>query len=126
MKRILIWGTEKVYDQYINALKYQELLGNIKVIGVTSEYYSYECVDGYSFVDVENIDYLSFDILVVAARRKEERFKDILSKARQNNILEENILPIEVFAIPGFTVEKYLYLARGGGYLLWHVIAGAA
>ena len=40
-------GTGFDYETYYNALKYQEMLGNIDVVGVTSNQPIYEKVDTY-------------------------------------------------------------------------------
>ena len=34
--KCVVWGTGFDYETYYNALKYQEMLGNIDVVGVTS------------------------------------------------------------------------------------------
>lgn len=44
--KCLIWGTGLVYSQYINAIRYHELLGEIEVIGVTSNLGAYTDILG--------------------------------------------------------------------------------
>ena len=46
----VIWGMGYTYNQYINAIKYQELLGRIKISGVTGREDIYEFLDGYPFI----------------------------------------------------------------------------
>lgn len=48
--KCVVWGTGYDYEMHINALKYQELLGYIKVLGVTSNQPIYEKLDGYQFI----------------------------------------------------------------------------
>lgn len=108
MKKALIWGTGSVYDQYILALKYYECTHDMSVIGVTSKERCYEKLDGYSFYSVKEIQHMDFDYLIVAAGK--ELYAEIVQEAKSLGIDETKILPISLFAIPGFDIEKYLYI----------------
>ena len=48
MYQCILWGDGRDYDQYINAVRYQELSGNIQVIGITSKATIYRRIDGYA------------------------------------------------------------------------------
>ena len=37
MYRILVWGCGLYYDKYINSIRYQEIKGNIKIVGLTGK-----------------------------------------------------------------------------------------
>ena len=65
LHRILIWGCGLWYSRYINAVKYQEVMENIKVIGVTGKDKLYPCLDGYKFIPLDEVQWENIGYVVV-------------------------------------------------------------
>lgn len=107
MYHILIWGHGLKYSQYINAIKYQEVLGNIKVIGVTGKDYLYTCLDGYQFISIEDIDFERIDYVVVTS---EKYYLDIYQTVIELGVERERIIQAKVFCLPYFNFKNYVDL----------------
>jgi len=108
MKKIIIWGCGVGYNKCINAIKYQELLGHVEVIGVTAKDEVYMRIDGYSFIPIKEIDVIEVDYIVVAS---EEYFEQICVMAKQMlGIKKERIIKGKVFLYPMFNFEEYVHL----------------
>lgn len=107
MYYILIWGCGLKYSLYINAIRYQEVLGNIKVIGVTGKDNLYTCLDGYQFITVEDLEPEGIDYVVVTS---EEYYKDICQTAVGLGFDAERIIQAKVFCLPYFNFERYVNL----------------
>ena len=107
MYRILIWGCGLFYGRYINAIKYQEISGSIKIIGVTDQNSLYTKLDGYSFINISEIDINMIDYVVVTSDRD---FVEISMEAKRIGFVEESIISASVFSIPGFCFKNYVEL----------------
>lgn len=107
MYRILIWGHGLKYSQYINAIKYQESLGNIEIIGVTGKDNLYTCLDGLRFIATEDLKPKGIDYVVVTS---EEYYKDICRTAVEQGFDAERIIQAKVFCLPYFDFEEYVNL----------------
>ena len=109
MYRILIWGCGLQYGQYINAIKYQEVLGSIKVVGITGRDQVYSCLDGYPFIPLEDIKVESIDYVVVTS---EQYYKNISDNAVARGFRRETVIMAKVFCLPYFDFEKYVNLLQ--------------
>lgn len=107
MFRVLIWGCGLQYSQYINAIKYQEILGKIKVMGITGKDILYKYLDGYVFIPLDEIDLESIDYIVVTS---EKYYMDIYKKAVRLGFEESRIMQGKVFCLPYFDIENYANL----------------
>ena len=107
MYRILIWGHGLYYNQYINAIKYQEFMGNIKVVGVTGRERIYTCLDGYPFIPVSDLAPEHIDYIVIAS---EEYYVAIRETAIELGFQNEHIIKGKVFCLPLFQFDKYIDL----------------
>lgn len=67
--RILIWGHGEEYNKSINAIKYQELLGRIQIVGITDRNALYTNLDGYQIIRMQEISKVIFDYIVVTAEK---------------------------------------------------------
>lgn len=105
MKKCIIYGLGQDYDTYINAVKYQEILKKIKVVGVTSEQTIYNKVDNYLFIDKTEFLKCDFDILLVADTK---RFAEIRREMIMEGIDDNKIINIKVFGLPDFDIDKYI------------------
>ena len=56
MDLAIIWGLGHDYNQYINCIKLQEELGELRIIGVTDSEELYSCLDGYTFISADKLE----------------------------------------------------------------------
>lgn len=109
MHRILIWGCGLWYSRYINAVKYQEMMGNIKVIGVTGKDTLYPCLDGYMFIPLDEVQWENIDYVVVMT---EEHYGDICEMAAGLGFEADRMIQGRVFCLPYFSFDEYVNLLR--------------
>lgn len=108
--KCLVWGTGIIYSQNINILKYYELLGNIKIVGVTSNNMLFAEVLGYPSIYKENIKDVFFDVVIVMGEGKV--FREIVDDAMEIGIDKWKMISYKVFQLPGFNLVKYLILKK--------------
>ncbi len=109
MYRVLIWGCGLYYSKYINLIKYQEILGEIEIIGVTGRDKLYDYLDGYSFIQLENIEKDNADYIIVTS---EKNYNEISVTARKFGFKEEQLIIARVFGLPGFRFGNYINLVQ--------------
>lgn len=107
MFRIVIWGTGYGYNQYLNLMKYQELLGEIEIVGVTGKDVFYFSLDGYQFIPIDKLTDIKPDYIVVTT---ESGFREIVKTGMAMGMAKERFLLAKVFAIPNFLFSKYVLL----------------
>ncbi len=110
MYKIFIWGIGYLYNKYINCVRIQELTGNLVVQCVTSNEENICMVDGYRFIPKEEIGSIEYDCCVVAVRD----FLAALREAPCIGIEPQKCVPIKVFSIPFFDLEKYFNVKQSG------------
>jgi hypothetical protein len=98
MYKVIIWGTGTFYNQYLNHIKYQELLNTIEVQAITSNETTLSTLDSYKFIPKSEIKHIEFDYCLVAF----DNFKAALNEARLLNIPDGKLIPLRVFSIPLF------------------------
>ena len=107
MYNILIWGTGHEYNIYINCIRLLELKGQVSVVGVTSNDKDITVsIDGYPFVQKENIKYLNFDYCIVAVAN----MSLIINEAENLGIEKSKLIPIRVLSIPNIDFNEYIKL----------------
>lgn len=131
MYKILIFGLGADYDKYLNCIKLQEVLGKVKVVGVTRSGYEYTYVDGYPFIARNQVSAENFDVCVIGVEREKPAYKEIKKECENIGFTSDRIIPISAFAIPGFDMEKYLEIQNisifalncwgGGGRIMDYV-----
>lgn len=105
--RVLIWGVGYGYSQYINAIKYQEILNEIKVIGVIGRDVLYDYLDGVPFLSWPEITGREIDYIVITS---DKNFTEIAAEAVKLGFSEDLLVKAKVFALPGFRFFKYVSL----------------
>lgn len=110
MYNVIIWGSGYIYNQFINNIKYQELLGEINIIGITGRDKIYLCLDGYSFIPENELDIQAIDFVIIAAG--EEYYNEIFNSAKSIGFNEDSIIQARVFAYPGFRFNEYAELIK--------------
>lgn len=107
MYNVIVWGTGACYDRCFNALKFQEVLGTVKILAVTSnDFYSKTLIDGYPFLSKEDASVLDFDYCLVAI----DNISCMLEEAAYLRIRRDKLIPLRVFLIPHFDLKKYITL----------------
>lgn len=80
----------------------------LTIIGITSANTIYESIDGYPFVEKSELKNLDFDFIIVAA--KQGVLPDIYFEARNLGISRYKFIRANVFALPHFTIDRYMKL----------------
>lgn len=107
--KAIIWGLGIDYDKYINLIHYQELLGNLEIVGITGEKTIYAKVDNYSFVKKEELLNLEFDIIIVV---NDDEFLKIRKEITERGIDKSKVVHGKVFSLPNFNMKKYMSLLK--------------
>lgn len=105
MKKCLIWGTGNIFRCNIPLLKFYEVSGLIKIIGVTSNDDFYESILTYRYIPKNQIKYLDFDYLICAVNDKNMII--IQDEATRMGIDSNCMVPIRAMTLPGFDFDKY-------------------
>jgi len=124
VKKVIIWGTGKDYDQFIPYIELEKYKGNLEIIGVTSNDGWLSSIGGYSFIPKNRISDTLYDYIIVASTTF---FDEIRQECRLYGINMERVLHGAVFKIPYFDFERYLQVKESkitivsnncwGGYL---------
>lgn len=105
--KVLLWGFGQGYNQNVNVVRYQEMLGTIKVIGITDKKELYVKLDSYKVIKLQEITKIEFDYIVVTS---DYYFNEICEEAKELGIGRNKILPIRIFNLPRFDFGKYVEL----------------
>lgn len=108
--RVLIWGTGSEYKKYVERIKLQELSEYIFVVGITSNETSKKEIDGYTFYEKEDIRNINFDYIFLAIG--DMLASEVILEANRMGVDTEQILPVQLLAIPEFNLEKYVKIKQ--------------
>lgn len=106
MNTVIIWGLGYDYNQYINCIKLQEIMGEIYIAGVTDSKLQYPCLDGYTFIPVNEIQGGGYYAVITS----HVYFNEIFQKARELGFDSDHIIPAKVFSLPNFRFSQYVKL----------------
>jgi len=96
------------YDSYINLIRYQEVLGKIKVLGILSERRSSVGFDGYPTLSMDELLKLDYDYLIITDT---ENYNEISKTLSENYMIDrEKIISSIAFRQPLFDFKKYVQL----------------
>lgn len=109
MLRCILWGIGKVFFQSINVVKYHELRGNLKILGITSNKTSFKEIVDWQVVNTEKLIHMEFDLLIVMA---EKSFANIRKEAITMGIKKEKIISYRALNIPQINFNDYITLLR--------------
>ncbi len=107
MKKVIIWGMGRDYEELRLLFQYYEMINAFSVIGITSEIDDYLYLDGYPFFKRDEIVKLPFDYLLICSRTF---YGSIKREANWAGIPDEKILSAFALQIPGFEIERYMRL----------------
>lgn len=107
MYNVLIWGTGREYNNYINCIRLLEFKEQIVVVGITSNDKDITVsIDNWPFIQKEDVYSLSFDYCIVAMAD----MSLIINEAENLGIETSRLIPIRVLAIPNIDFDKYIKL----------------
>lgn len=110
MQEVILWGTGKTFNHYINLIKYHEIINNIKVVGVVSNTTVFADVAGYRYIDKKEIAKYKFDIVIYFG--DEKKIKEMKEEAKSVGICEEKIVLYKMLTVQNLNVEKYMELVK--------------
>ena len=107
-KKIILWGTGKIYYKNINFLRYLISNETLEVVAITSgKKEGFRYVDGFRYIDYEMITAYDFDYIFIMNKKDTE---EILSIAASLGIDEEKLVPFNILRIPGMNLQQYVQL----------------
>ena len=97
----LIWGIGRGYDRIINQVNYEMMKGNLKITAYIAKPDSYvgHSYDGVTVIRKEEICYMSYDYVIIAA---EKYYEEIVGEALSLGISEEKLINGMAFLFPLF------------------------
>lgn len=107
--KVLIWGSGKVFYQNVNLLRHFELLGEIKIMGVTSDTTVFTKIMGITYIKKEDIQSQNYDVVIVMSDRYQQ---NILNQAKIMGFKESQVISYKALRILNFRMDKYLELKK--------------
>ena len=107
MKKGLIWGTGKIFNDTISSVKYHEMRSNFEIKAITSNE-SNVYIYGYNRVSKENINPKDYDFVIIMAEGVV--FRNIFSEALKYGFKEEQLIMSKIVKHPFFDINKYIQI----------------
>ena len=108
--RVVIWGVGKLYNQYVNALRYLELVNKIEIVGVTDmRLPQYATIDGWKLIEKEEVKQGNFDWIIVMS---EKYFMEIANEAEGMGIDAGRIFSYKILNVPDPDFEQYYLIKK--------------
>lgn len=105
MLKCLIWGNGKIFHQYFNILKYYESLGEIEIVGISSNMIVFDSIYGYKCYQPQKVASLNFDIVIVMA---EDNLFITIEKEIVKIGIDKKIISYKVLTLPKIDLKKYM------------------
>lgn len=106
--RVVIWGTGRSYARCLMAIRCQEVLGHIKVVGITSNEADLQQLDGYPFLSKQELPQTDYDFILVALDR--QFFPAIVHEAAGLGVEPRHLVQADILNMPGFNFSLYVEL----------------
>lgn len=110
MKKCLLWGNGRAFNNSINLLKYYEDKHEIDIIGVTSNDQVLKKYLGYDFIPQNQIPNIDFDIVIVMAEKP--IYNQICIDASKFGIPNSQLIFYKLLGYPWFDIDKYVKLKK--------------
>ncbi len=94
------------YEQQLNMIKAQEMLGKITVIGIGCQDVRAGYIDGYPIYSVEKVLGMQWDYLLIGGQK--ENFSQIKQLLVSVGVDKNKIFSLEIFSLPLFDFERYV------------------
>ena len=109
MKKGLIWGTGKIFNDTITAIKYHQNRGNFEIKAVTSKEPNVYIYD-YARISKEDINSNDYDFVIIMAEGA--IYNNIKSEALKHGFKKEQLILARVVKHPLFEINKYLEILK--------------
>ncbi|MCI8377473.1 MAG: DUF1919 domain-containing protein [Lachnospiraceae bacterium] len=108
-RKCIIWGNGIDYHNVFNLLEYEVMKQNINIVGIVSRKKDRAGVslDGFPYIEREELRELEFDYIIVTSRRK---YAEIRMEIIDLGISGKKIVNSEVLFIPCFDFNRYFNL----------------
>ncbi len=104
--KVLIYGLGEQYNRNFNIIRYFDMTGQFRMIGVTARHTPDAVkLDGYPVIKYEEICKSGFDFIVVMS---DIYFREIVDDLTGLGIGRRRILPYRVLQIPSLDFERYI------------------
>lgn len=110
MYNIAIIYMGESYEQHLNTIKLQELLGKITVIGIGCQDVRTKYIDGYPIYSVEEVLGMQYDYLLIGGQK--ENFAQIKQLLVKIGVDKSKVFSLEIFSLPLFDFERYVQVAE--------------
>lgn len=110
MYNIAIIYMGESYEQHLNTIKLQELLGKITVIGIGCQDVRTKYIDGYPIYSVEKVLGMQYDYLLIGGQK--ENFAQIKQLLVKIGVDKSKVFSLEIFSLPLFDFERYVQVAE--------------
>lgn len=107
MKKCVLWGANKEYNEAYNLIQYEILKGNISVECIVSRDQYSRYMDGYKVIDSSHLMDYEFDYIIVF---NDLRFEEIKKEAISLGVREKQIINGKYMHLPCFDFERYTSL----------------
>lgn len=110
MYKLVIWGIGKIYNQYVNMLKYLEITKEAKIIALTdSNLPQFKYLDNWEIVEKKNIIDMDFDCIVVMS---DIYFRDILNDIKNMGVDTDAVISYKILNLSNLDIGKYLKIKK--------------
>lgn len=104
MKKCLIWGNGSIFRQNVNMIRYHEMVGHFKVIGITSKQIDCSMWEEWACFAVAELRFCECDFIIVMAQN--ENCREIMKEAIKRGVPKERIFTYRILQ------QKYLNIER--------------
>lgn len=108
-RKCILWGSGADYQNVFNLLEFEMIKQNINIVGIVSKKQDRVSVsiDGFPFIEREELNGFEFDYIIVISRKK---YGEIRTEIINLGISEKKIINAEVLFIPCFDFGRYFNL----------------
>lgn len=110
MYKVLIWGTGRCYCQLFNLLRFYELGGVIRIVGITSNDDFYTSVNGYPFIKKAKLREIEFDYIIVTIKDYWGAVQE--AEVLYGNQIQEQMIAGRVLQYPEFDFDQYIKIRK--------------
>ena len=105
--KAIIWGCGREYSTFFESIHKEVFAGRLEIIGITSANTIYKSIDGYPFIEKEDLKNIDYDFIIVAVKND---LPDIYHEGELLGINRSKFIRADVFSIINFNIDKYMKL----------------
>lgn len=108
--KAVIWGVGGTFSTYRTSIYHEAETGRLEILGFTGANSIYRSIDGYHFIEKNELIGTDFDIIIVAAQGKV--LPNIYHEAEELQIDRKKFVRASVFSMPNFDIDNYMQLRK--------------